>query len=206
MTSMKTEKKEEQSETSLFEDMADIIETVILSLFIVMLVFTYILRISVVIGPSMEPTLTEGDRLIVLPLCYTPEQNDVVVIDSTKLEKPIVKRIVALEGQSVDIDFEKGIVSVDGKELDEQLYVPGENGESPELEAHHFVNSLTTIDMGAFDSYPVTVPENCVFVLGDNRNRSKDSKHAELGFVPEEEIMGKAIMIAYPFSRFTKLD
>ena len=150
----------------------------------------------------MEPTLIEDDRVLISSLFYKPKQNDIIIIDSSKLDKLIVKRTVALSGQSVNIDFESGIVYVDGKALNEQLYKLNADGTAPELKADHFVNTLTTQNMGAFKDYPVTVPEGYVFVLGDNRNRSKDSKHLELGFVPEDEIVGKVMLRIYPFSNF----
>ena len=199
---MSEEKKEKLTFSSVVDDVTEVIESIIFSVFLVLLVFTYLFRLSDVSGPSMEPTLIEDDRVVISPLFYTPEQNDIVIVDSKNLDKLIVKRVVALEGQSVDIDFEKGVVKVDGTELDEQLYTVGEDGTVPELHADHFVNTLTTVDMGAFESYPVTVPQGCVFVLGDNRNRSKDSKHAELGFVPEDEIVGKVIFRIAPLSKF----
>ncbi len=188
--------------SKLINDIADMIESVIFSIFIVLLVFTYLFRISDVSGPSMEPTLIEDDRVLISSLFYKPKQNDIIIIDSSKLDKLIVKRTVALSGQSVNIDFESGIVYVDGKALNEQLYKLNADGTAPELKADHFVNTLTTQNMGAFKDYPVTVPEGYVFVLGDNRNRSKDSKHLELGFVPEDEIVGKVMLRIYPFSNF----
>lgn len=203
---MKDEKTENAVKTSLLDDVADVIESVIFSVFIVLLTFTYLFRISDVSGPSMEPTLIEKDRVVISPLFYTPKQNDIVIVKSKSLDKLIVKRVVAVGGQSVNIDFEEGIVYVDGEPLDEQLYEPDENGNAPVLHADHFVNTLTTANMGAFDSYPVTVPEDCIFVLGDNRNRSKDSKHAELGFVPEDEVVGKVVFRIYPFSSFGTLN
>lgn len=202
---MREEKTENLPKSSLVDDITDILESIIFSVFIVLLVFTYLFRMSDVSGPSMEPTLRENDRVIISPLFYTPEQNDIIIVDSSSLNKLIVKRVVALEGQSVNIDFNEGIVYVDGEPLDEQLYEPGEDGSEPELHADHFVNTLTTADMGAFESYPVTVPENCVFVLGDNRNRSKDSKHSELGFVSDKEIVGKVVFRISPFSKFGKV-
>lgn len=206
MASMKNETTENTPKTSLLDDVTDVIESVIFSVFIVLLTFTYLFRISDVSGPSMEPTLVENDRVVISPLFYTPKPNDIIIVDSKNLDKLIVKRVIAVEGQSVDINFEEGIVYVDGKPVDEQLYEPDENGNAPELRADHFVNTLTTANMGAFPSYPVTVPENCIFVLGDNRNRSKDSKHAELGFVPEDEVVGKVVLRIYPFSSFGTLN
>lgn len=199
---MREEKTDNLPKSSLLDDITDILESIIFSVFIVLLVFTYLFRMSDVSGPSMEPTLKENDRVIISPLFYTPEQNDIIIVDSHNLNKLIVKRVIALEGQSVNIDFNEGIVYVDGEPLDEQLYEHEEDGSEPELHADHFVNTLTTADMGAFDTYPVTVPENCVFVLGDNRNRSKDSKHSDLGFVPENEIVGKVVFRISPFSKF----
>ena len=142
---MKEENAVKAENTSILDDVTEIVESILLSVFVVLLVFTYLFRLSDVSGPSMEPTLTEKDRVVISPLFYTPEQNDIIIVNSSKLDKLIVKRVVALEGQSVDIDFEKGIVSVDGEPLDEQLYIVGENGEKPELKADHFVNTLTTM-------------------------------------------------------------
>ncbi len=204
------DQNEDFSVRKFFSDLLDMIESVIFSIFLVLLIFTYIFRISDVSGPSMLPTLKNNDRVIVVPFVSEIKQNDIVIVDTPKLKnektgkpgKLIVKRVIATEGQTVDIDFEKGIVTVDGVELNEQLYVPGPDGSEPELKADHFVNTLTTIDMGAFESYPVTVEKGKIFVLGDNRNESKDSKHSALGFIPEEEVVGKVVFRVYPFNKF----
>ncbi|MDO5559144.1 MAG: signal peptidase I [Oscillospiraceae bacterium] len=195
------ENKKDSSFKKFLDDTTDIIESVIFSIFIVLLIFTYLFRISDVSGPSMLPTLHDDDRVVISSLFYELKQNDIVIVDSSALDKLIVKRVIGMSGQSVDIDFETGIVSVDGTPLDEQLYVSGSDGSEPELTADHFVNTLTTINMGAFDTYPVIVPQGYVFVLGDNRNQSKDSKHAELGFVPEDEIVGKVVYRIFPFDK-----
>lgn len=195
-------KSQKKDPKKIIDDIFELAEAVIFSIFLVLLIFTYIFRISEVAGHSMEPTLHEADRVLMQPMFYSLEQNDIVIINSSKLEKLIVKRIIALEGQTVDIDFSEGIVYVDGKPLDEQVYETDDEGNSLLLTADHFVNTLTTTDMGAFESYPVTVPEGYVFVLGDNRNISKDSKHVDLGFVPVEEILGEVVMRIYPRSDF----
>lgn len=197
-----SEKKNNSKIKGFLNDAADIAESVLFSIFLVLLVFTYLLRISDVSGPSMEPTLHENERVLINTLMYKAERNDIVIVDSSSLGKLIVKRIIGLPGDFVDIDFESGIVSVNGVPVDEQLYEPGADGSAPQLTADHFVNTLTTQNMGAFESYPVEVPEGHVFVLGDNRNRSKDSKHSELKFVPQEEITGEVILRIYPFSSF----
>lgn len=200
---------EEFSVRKLFSDLFDMIESVVFSIFLVLLIFTYVFRISDVSGPSMLPTLKNNDRVIVIPFFSEIKQNDIVIVDTPKLTdektgkpgKLIVKRVIATEGQTVDIDFETGIVTVDGAALNEQLYVPNPDGSEPELKADHFVNTLTTINMGAFDKYPVTVEKGKLFVLGDNRNESKDSKHSALGFIPEEEVVGKVVFRVYPFNK-----
>ncbi len=182
------ETKKKYTFKSFIKDAFEFILIFAITIAVYKLTFTYLLQRSEVSGKSMEPTYYESDQLISTRIGYTPKDNDVVIIDSQKLGKEIVKRVIATEGQTVDIDFIKGIVSVDGRQVDEQLY-----SEDAKLEADHFVKTLTTNDMHAFDSYPVTVPENCVFVLGDNRNVSLDSKHSQLGFVSYDEVKGKVL-------------
>ena len=114
------------------------------------------------------------------------KNGDIVIVnnDNPALEKVIVKRVIATEGQTVDIDFDSGEVKVDGKVLQED-----------------YINNLTLLDEGGHN-YPVTVPENCVFVMGDNRMNSTDSRSPLVGFVPEDEILGKVSLRIFPFSRF----
>lgn len=202
MAEQQPEQNREDVERSILGDLLDLIESILCSVFLVFLVFTFLFRIATVEGASMVPTLVNGDRLIISELGYTPQQGDVVIINARKsyqldsaqqvvesegLNKLIVKRIIALGGQKVDIDFNTGTVTVDDQVLQEG-----------------YINTLTTRDEGGMQ-FPVVVPEGYVFVLGDNRDISKDSRHPNVGFVPESEIMGKALLRVFPPDKFGKV-
>ncbi len=149
----------------------------------ILLVFFLLFRVVVVSGPSMNKTLVDGDCLLLISsTLYTqPKQGDVIVAskDSFNDGEPIIKRIIAVAGQSVDIDFTSGTVYVDGIALDEP-----------------YANTPTNMMEGV--TFPLTVQEGCVFVLGDNRNNSKDSRHPDIGLIDEREILGKAIFLFLP--------
>lgn len=161
-------------------EMFDWVQSLVVALLICVLVFTFVIREVSVSGTSMINTLYDGDRILISNLFYSPRQGDVVVLRKESFSaEPIVKRVIALEGQTVDIDFEAGIVYVDGQALNEPyIYEP----------------TRRRID---FDE-PVTVPEGCVFVMGDNRNGSTDSRDLRIGCVDVRLIMGKALLIAIP--------
>ncbi len=124
-----------------------------------------------------------GDRLLISNLFYTPEYGDIVVIHTDMEEEAIIKRIIATEGQEVDIDFLTGEVKVDGVVLDEP-----------------YINNLT-LDSGDV-SFPVTVPDGCVFVLGDNRSVSLDSRYSDVGMVSIDDILGRVVLRIYPLNQF----
>ena len=152
------------------------------SVLTVVLVFTFLIRLIGVDGHSMVPTLQNGDRLLVLSslLDSDYEYGDIVVLrEESFLEEPIVKRVIATEGQTVDIDFEAGVVYVDGEALDEP-----------------YINEPTYMEEGT--EFPLTVPEGCIFVMGDNRNHSSDSRDSRLGTVDTRCVLGKAVFLAFP--------
>ena len=146
-------------------------------------VFVLLFRIVVVSGPSMRTTLLDGDYLLVLSstLYQNPKQGDVIVAskDSFKDGEPIVKRVIATAGQKVDIDFELGTVYVDGDALDEPY-------------------ALTPTNMQEGTRFPLVVEEGCLFVMGDNRNESKDSRHPDIGLIDEREVLGKVFLLLIP--------
>ena len=171
----------------MFRACADWLDSLGAALAIVVVLFTVVLRVPAVVGPSMLPNLQEGDRVVVSCLERDFQPSDVVVIESsgTALGEKIVKRIVAVEGQEVDIDFDAGVVYVDGEPLDESAYIS---------------NGITTRfnDM----EFPQVVPEGCVFVLGDNREVSLDSRDTRVGMVDCRHIIGKVRLVLLPFAHF----
>ena len=150
---------------------------------VIMVVFLLLFRIVVVSGSSMYNTLWHGDWLLVVSnvFCGDPEYGDIIVAskDSFNDGEPIIKRVIATEGQTVDIDFETGTVRVDGVVLQED-----------------YIYSPTTDDEGM--EFPLVVEENCVFVMGDNRGVSNDSRCPDIGQIDQREILGRAVFLLYP--------
>ena len=151
--------------------------------------FNLVVRMSVVDGQSMDPTLEHGELMLVWSLGYSPKQGDIVIINKTTAnflhEQAIVKRVIALGGQTVDIDYGEGVVYVDGKALKEdyileEMFLPN----NPYMQNTHF-----------------EVPEGEVFVLGDNRNGSTDSRDERLGSIDEGYILGRAVAAVWPIDK-----
>lgn len=149
----------------------------------ILLIFMLVFRVVVVSGPSMNDTLVHGDYLLILNsvLAGEPQQGDIVVVgmNSYKEGEPIIKRVIATEGQWVDIDFDAGVVYVNGNPLEEE-----------------YTRTDTNLYEGV--DFPLMVDEGCVFVMGDNRNESKDSRSVEIGQVDKREILGKAVFLFFP--------
>ena len=169
-------KKKEAGKLEIY----DWVQCIVAALVIGILCFMFLFRVIGVVGTSMVPTLQQGDQLIISNLFYSPKNGDVIVFQTdTYGDKPLVKRVIATEGQTVDIDFAMGVVYVDGIALDEPY------------------TAAPTLDQEDFEG-PVTVPEGCIFVMGDNRNASTDSRSHLVGMVDTRCIIGKVIMIAFP--------
>ncbi len=183
-------KKENPEKTGWKKTVIMYIHDVVFLLIVVMLVFLLPFRIIVVSGDSMYNTLLDGDYLLLLSnlFYHEPEQGDIVVISKKTFDNglPIVKRVIATEGQTVDIDFAAGIVYVDGVALEEDYtFAPTHN--------HGDV------------SFPQTVGENCIFVLGDNRPVSLDSRYPSIGQVDKREVLGKALYLFLPGNHYGQL-
>lgn len=174
-----------KKKSSGIDSALDWLKSLCITFAVVVLLFTFVVRTAVVNGSSMTNTLQDGDFLILWSLFYTPQQGDIISANCPGLDEVIVKRIIAVEGQTVDIDFETGNVYVDGELLDEP-----------------YIRNLTLNDEGGF-TYPVTVGEGQYFVMGDNRQGSCDSRDASVGLVDREDILGKVVLRLYPFSEIT---
>jgi len=149
----------------------------------VILAYSLLFRVVTVSGPSMNTTLVHGDCLVLLGnmLAGEPEHGDIIVASKDAFENgtPIIKRVIATEGQTVDIDFRSGTVYVDGVALEEE-----------------YISTPTTTSEGVV--FPLTVEEGCIFVMGDNRGISKDSRSPDIGLIDKREVLGKAVFVLFP--------
>ena len=158
-------------------------EALVFAVIILVIAFSFAFRIIEVQGISMEPTLQNEDRLLVWGAGYTPADGDVVVLDGyIDFGKPLVKRIIATSGQTVDIDFASGDVTVDGQVLEES-YIADRTSVSGDI------------------TFPLTVPEGKVFVMGDNRNHSTDSRFSTVGCIDERDVLGRVVFRITPLSK-----
>ena len=172
----------EQRQENIRRNLYEWVQALVVSVLTVMLLFTFVIRMISVDGTSMLPTLQNGDRLLVLDAAWCGElqYGDIVVLRKENFYyEPIVKRIIAVGGQTVDIDYSTGSVYVDGKLLEED-----------------YINEPTFDDEGM--EFPVTVDEGCIFVMGDNRNASDDSRNPRLGIVDERYVLGRAVFLLFP--------
>lgn len=170
----------------------DFCGSIVSAIIIIFILFTFVFRPASVVGDSMLPTLQNGNWLITMPqeeyeygdiVVFTPDENLTNYEGEPQNGEPYIKRVIATEGQTVDINFMSGQVYVDGQELDEP-YIMALTRESSDV------------------VFPVVVPKGKVFVMGDNRNNSRDSRTSGVGFVDKETILGKVIFRLLPFGEF----
>lgn len=159
------------------------LQALVCSVLAAVLLFTFGVRVVGVSGESMRETLQNGDMLLVVNhlLCGGYHTGDIVIAAKPSFEsgEPIVKRVIATAGQTVDVDFEAGEVYVDGIVLDEP-----------------YIRERTYLAEGT--QFPLTVPEGCVFIMGDNRNNSRDSRDPDLGVVDTRYVIGRAVFLLLP--------
>ena len=180
-----------KKKSAVIGEIFDFIEIFVISACLVVLIFTFAFRLARVDGPSMEDTLIENDVLIVSNLFYEPKPNDIVVFYELggRFHESVVKRVIATEGQVVDIDFDTWTLTVDGNVVDEpyRKLTPG-----------YLLRSDLT--------YPYTVPKDHIFVMGDNRNHSADSRSNEIGPVDTRKVIGKVLFRLLPINKFGTLE
>ena len=173
------QKKQEQPGRNLYEWT----QALVCSVLTAVVVFAFCARVVGVSGGSMRETLQNGDLLLVVNsvLCGDYERGDVVIAAKSTFEggEPIVKRVVATEGETVNVDFGTGMVYVNGEALEEP-----------------YIREETYLEEGM--AFPFTVPEGCVFLMGDNRNGSRDSRAPELGAVDRRCLIGRAVFLLLP--------
>ena len=171
----------------------DIAEMFAICAAVVLLIFTFVSRLTVVEGPSMETTLFQNEFILIRSIGYEPKRGDIVVVNDPtagSYSHPLIKRVIALGGDTVDIDFTTWTLTVNGEVVDESKY------------RHLDESPILTSDY----KFPITIDEGKVFVMGDNRNHSADSRTSAIGQIDERCVVGKAAVRLFPLSKFTVFD
>ncbi len=181
--------RKDEGGASFIRSAMEWVETIVMAVVFVTVVFTFVVRVITVDGSSMEPTYYHGDRVLSTALTGAPRPGDVVIVVNA-LDEPIIKRVIATGGQVVEFDQELGEVMVDGE------VVPGS--------VYGIEDGITFVAdrPGQMLTFPQIVPEGCLFVLGDNRDGSLDSRSVEVGMVDARNVLGKVFFNLFPISKF----
>jgi signal peptidase I len=178
------EEKKKAETPTMGQELYQTLQSLVVIILVIIFLFACVVRVTVVSGPSMENTLHSGDLVVTWSLGYSPKQGDIVVLTKTSFqEESIIKRVIATEGQTVDIDYDTSTVYVDGEALDEP-----------------YIKEQMWDIWGGNGLDHVTVPDGCIFVMGDNRNNSSDSRYTEIGIVDTRCVIGRAVVVLFPFA------
>ena len=176
----------------LLSGVFDWIRCVIIAISIVVFCLTFVFRLVEVDGSSMMDTLSNSDKVIVTNLFYTPKNNDIIVIShASDYNKPIIKRVIATGGQTVRLDYQNDRIFVDGVQLEE-----------PYIKGSTFSNNISDLYMEHDSNGNFVIPEGKLFVMGDNRVVSLDSRNEKIGMIDVKDVIGKAQFVAWPFNHF----
>lgn len=181
---------------SLLNGILDWAESFAFAIFVVILIFTFLLRTVVVVGKSMNPNFEDADRIIITHVNSNPEKGDVLVLNCQGLKETIIKRCIGTEGDKVVINYKDGTVKVNDQEISND-YINGAMVDKP-----YFFDQRYAVADGV---YEYNVPEGKVFVMGDNRNNSSDSRYDKVGFIDTDDILGKVVFRIYPFDSIGKV-
>ena len=184
--------KQPESGESWQQELFGELKVLVVVLTATILIFHFLTQLIVVVGSSMYPTLYDGDLVLAWRLNYQPETGDVVIVhkETDVIHENIVKRVIATGGQTVELDYDQNAVYVDGVRLEEG-YINLEEADPMEIRG---------------DVVSIDVPEGSIFVMGDNRNHSTDSRFTvELGIVDEGYIIGKGLFVFFPFNHLKLL-
>ena len=193
MSDIENTNKNTKEKKTILDEFLEWAEAFVFAIFIVILIFTFFIRIVVVKGNSMNDTLHDKERVIISHINYEPEQGDIAVINSRVLGEVIIKRVIGTAGDKVVVDYNTNTVTVNGQKIDNS-YIKEPMEDYSQFDLSYKVSEKV---------YEYDVPENCIFVMGDNRNNSADSRM--IGFINKSDVLGKAFFRMYPLNSAGKI-